>query len=88
MDIKKYARESPVVDAVRLTPENLTQVKEWCGGIDWSCPSMGPWATGIQFGNEYVTHEAADGDWVLKDEHGRFFSMSAAEFKEQYAEIE
>ena len=69
MEIKKYLRKPFSIEAVQVTPENMEEVAEWCGGTIMR--------NGTEGKNAYIKvkvyrpvsvrqSQAFAGDWVLR----------------------
>lgn len=70
------------ITAVRLTSENLQQVANWCGGeID----TKTEWASKpVRFPTLYGVGYVAIGEWLIRDEHGKFSAMPNRQFRDTY----
>ena len=65
LKIRQYVRKSFLVDAIRVTPDNLEAVAEWCGGTIQE--RMAVSYIKVQVANPINDRqtEAFPGDWVL-----------------------
>jgi len=76
---KLYRLKIPVtVNAIKLTPENLKWVAQWCGG------EVGVMDVNIKIPTLYGSMYAVDGNYVIKKRNGDFFILHSSYFEDQY----
>lgn len=85
MEVERWIRLPELVEAVRVTEENLDEVAQWSGGI--------PVAAFL--GSElprFVTldkdQHARPGDWVVRNESGAYLCVTHECFTVLYAQVE
>lgn len=79
----KYRRKPELVEAVRVLEEpgeRIAELLSWIGGDAYINGSS------IYFNGE-PWHAARQGEWVLKNEKGKFSALSHAQFMERYEPI-
>lgn len=81
--VKKYTKKPITIEAVRLTFDNLSTVKEWCGGQTWSRPPMRA-ITGISITTLAGKMDVEFGDWVIKGVEGEFYPCTPDIFEATY----
>jgi hypothetical protein len=78
-----YIRPEEKVEAVRLTPENLTEVETWCQG-SIKGTSLPPEYRCIDLQNDGIEVRAEIGDWIIKGADGKFITCTDKTFTKQY----
>lgn len=87
--IKKYRQKSPLFEAAQLTSDNVEAVAQWCNGRPLrACTvtkndSIGAVAT-INIKTATGSRWVQEGDFVVKDEHGRFWKCDKEMFLNLY----
>ena len=84
----KFRRRATVVEARRLTQDNLSDLIEWTGGKHWSRPPMRA-VTGISFPHPVADGDqiAEFGDWVVQLGDGNFRVWNDDHFQEAYEAV-
>lgn len=86
----KYRKKPVVVEAVRLTRENVTDVEQFIHGKATETHIPGP-ARGLTEGVKIHTLEgdmlASWGDWVIRGVEGEFYPCKPAIFEATYEEV-
>jgi hypothetical protein len=78
-----YIRPEEKVEAVRLTPENLTEVENWCqGSVKGTSLPAEHRCLDLQNGHGEVRAEI--GDWIVKGADGQFLTCTDAVFTKKY----
>lgn len=85
--IYKFRRKLNQVEAVRVTTDNVKEVAKWCGGeatasTDHYINNPIEVILLVPTLNEPI--EVHNGNWLLKDEEGRFSKMENHDFKAEY----
>lgn len=83
----KFRKKPVVIEAVQLTHESFSEVKEWCGGKTWSCPPMRA-VTGISISTLEGDMGAHFGDWIIKGVNGEFYPCKPDIFEKTYEPVE
>lgn len=77
----RYIKKPHAVEAIQLTRTNVEFLANWCGGIV------------VRERQEYISLDIPNlfgalrvqvGDYLTKDEHGRFDRVSESEFESKY----
>lgn len=86
LQIQKYLHRPLIVDAVRVTAQNMVAVAEWCGASiqipgEKTSERPGPYIRVRAFRPAHERQTMAfEGDWVIKSEKGfRVFNNTAFE---------
>jgi len=82
-----YGRKSFTVEAVRVTPQNMAEIAEWCGGEIQNTTENGRPKKFIKIDVKRAMNEnqtqAFVGDWVLKSDSG-FKKYSNRAFQQSF----
>jgi len=101
MTVTRYRKREPIeVDAVRVTIENIAEVKQWCGGQvvnasyasyldenDEEHPAQVQ-SVGVKLLTKNRLQVALIGDYIYKDHEGYFHKMPLGEFHFEYEPIQ
>lgn len=89
-DIVYYKRRVTAVQAATLTSANVTELAQWCGGRaieDYDALTRDGKQVGINVPTLDGVERASEGDYILKDEDGRFFVSPALLFQAEFERI-
>ena len=89
----KYRKKPVVIEAWRVTPENVHQVANWCGGLVVEDAKPGdpsdvyvalkiPTLEGVMTAETYH-----GGDWVIRGVRGEFYPCKPDIFEATYEEV-
>ncbi len=84
MTPERYRLKLAAVDAVQVTVDNVAEVAAWADDAEYwgdDCPSPALFVASRDGSAEV---RADLGDWVLRDDAGRFFVLSDGGFKALY----
>lgn len=98
---RRFQRRKNEIEAIRVTEDNAAEIAKWCGGQavknlkkeNSYLPSSGSYgaATGEMpilrvpvLGEPLAIH---NGEWLIKDEEGRYSAMSNKEFQLEFVFI-
>lgn len=80
MNVKLFRKKPVVIEAVQLTPHNIEEVTQWCGGVCGLVSVAIPTLEGnmIAWGDK--------GDWIIKGVAGEFYPCRDEIFTATYEE--
>ena len=79
----RYRKKPVVIEAIRLTPDNLERVEEWCGGsIKGTALPRSERCIDIQTLEGEMRAEI--GDWVIQGVAGEFYPCKHRIFEATY----
>lgn len=78
--VKLYRKRPVVIEAVRLTSENRSEVAAWCNGVV-PCDANDP---GLDIPTLEGTMTGTIGDWIIKGVKGEFYPCRGDIFEESY----
>lgn len=76
MDVLKVRKKPVIVEAVRITQSNITEVAKWCGGVVYP-----PYVHVKTLEGTMTGHV---GDYIIKGIKGEFYPCRADIFEETY----
>ena len=86
----KYRKRTVEVEAEQVTNDNAYDVAQWCGGR--VVEEIGPVDLGRTYGINVPTLEgperASQGDYVVKGQHGEFFTCKQHAFQHDFEKAE
>ncbi|HEV3370489.1 MAG TPA: hypothetical protein VG074_13070 [Acidimicrobiales bacterium] len=77
----RWRKKPVVIDAVRLTYENVEQVAEWCEASSWDL-----WGLTINTIEGLMDAHCAEEPWIVKGVQGEFYPVKADIFAATYEE--
>lgn len=77
VSVKQYRKRPVVVEAVKLTTQNVIDVAAWCKAYKW-------WAMGLQIETLEGIMDARIGDYVIKGVEGEFYPCKPSIFEATY----
>lgn len=81
----RFKRKVNSVEAVQVTEDNVFDLARWCGGIaDVNTRSLYSHENKLIYPTLEGSKYAMYGVWLIKDESGRFSTLSDEEFKERF----
>ena len=82
----KYRKRPVIIEAQRLTVDNMFAVETWCGGqLKGTKLSLSKWVLAIQTLEGEMRAEI--GDWVIKGIKGEFYPCKPDIFEVTYEEV-
>lgn len=91
MKPKTYRKKPVIVEAVRLTAENVYDVAAWCGGraVEETSPrDHSDVYTGLDIPTLEGRMRANEGDYIIRGVKGEFYPIKEAIFREAYEPVE
>ncbi len=82
-----YKRKPAQIEARRLLSDKVEDIAHWCGGgIVQEIDALDSTKTfvGINVPTPHGPKRAQEGDYVIKDEHGVFYTMKPVAFQMTY----
>lgn len=83
----KYRKKPVVIEAKRLTHQNVSEVQAWCQGQTWSRQPT-RMVTGLQIHTLEGTMCAEYGDWIIKGVKGEFYPCKPDIFEASYEPVQ
>lgn len=91
---RRYRKKPVVIEAMRVTPQNVSEVAAWCGGrVVTEAKSSDP--TDVYTGLDIPTLEGAmraqtyhGGDYVVRGVQGEFYPVKPSVFDQSYEAVE
>lgn len=81
----QYSSKVHHVEAIQLGEDNVGEIARWCGGVVIDLQSeASPNYVGMNVPTIDGGARAEKGDYILKDENGRFGVMSEQDFVKKY----
>ena len=93
MTIPKYRKKPIVVEAMHISRFNYSEILAWGkGNIDLKyhdfCGFDSYRTVALTITTSTGTHDAYEGDWIVKGINGQFYAMPNDTFKELYEPVE
>lgn len=93
MTIPKYRKKPIVVEAMHISRFNYSEILAWGNGnIDLKhhdfCGFDNYRRIAVTITTSTGTHDAYEGDWIVKGINGQFYAMPDDTFKELYEPVE
>lgn len=91
---RKYRKKPVVIEAMRVTPQNVSEVAAWCGGrVVTEAKSSDP--TDVYTGLDIPTLEGVmraqtyhGGDYVIRGVRGEFYPVKPDVFEQTYEVVD
>lgn len=90
MDKYRHTGTGAEVEAVRLQPENVTEVADWVTGkeiTEHDALDHNITYVGLNFLSEGNIQRATEGDWLIKNANGDFHFLWHSSFEEYFEEV-
>lgn len=87
---KQYRNNFKTFEAVQLTPETLTEIAEWCGGVvtaEYHPQDRSKRYVAVNVPTIVGAQRASEGDWVVGDDIGHYV-VAPEEFEKNYELID
>ncbi len=85
MEPQRFRKKPVTIEALRLTPDNFSEVTLWCKGEYHPGGLTGPHVC-VETLNGVVS--AHPGDWIIKGIKGEFYPCANRIFKETYESVQ
>lgn len=82
--IPKYRKKPILVEAVKITVENLPLILTWGEGKYEVGYDIGKYAIRVTITTTTGRHTATEGDWIVKGVNGQFYAMPDETFQTLY----
>ncbi len=92
MEVKRYQAKPVIIEAVQINSldyDGLCEIVQWCGGVakDNDDPGMGDKVVLVIPTLEGVSLQANDGDYIVRDHTGAFYSVKSGFFETKYEPV-
>lgn len=83
----EYKKIYPFIEAVELTPLNITSLAKWCKG-EFKGADLAPGNGWIEIKDSGDSLVANIGDYIIKESTGKFYPCTAGIFNNIYEEVD